>query len=430
MTVIKKKREGGEREGRARSNWAGRRALEGEGEGEERKREASERRVCTANPMEWMLPPTSNRKRVREPVNTPIDQLIRASRARVQEQIDQAPQLRQRIESMDAKLAMLPDGRRFIRMRRDLAADRERLRARVAYLEDGDAMRDFERSVADFVRVYNSSEGSKKRTNAASVLPGERVSTFRVETTSSTQLEVINEYLTAVDNVVPRIQLTRQDTCPRCDGGRSMRLVPAKALVACTHCGYCASYLDATTSSVSFGDDIEFANFSYKRINHFSEWLSNIQGTETYEVPDDVLRAVCGELFRQRVAEADVTYKKVREVLKVLKLRKQYEHTTQITCRITNRPLPRLSTRTQEMCRLMFRACQEPFSRHAGMVCQGRKNFMSYSYILYQFLFILGESQEILEAFTLLKGRDKRQRMDEVFALIAADLDWDFCPTS
>lgn len=377
--------------------------------------------------MEWLLPPP-NRKRVREPVNTPIDQLIRASRQRMQEQCDQIPQLKEKLDDMNSRLAMIPDARRFIRQRKDMTADRDKTATLLERIESGDVMREFEQSVVHFIRAYHSSESTKKR-SCPSMLPGEQMNTFRVEKTSSTQLEVINEYLTTIDNNVPRINVARKDMCPHCEG-RPMSLVPAKAMVTCTHCGYCASYLDATTNAVSFGDDIEFANFSYKRINHFSEWLSNIQGTETYEVPEEVLKQVCEELFRQRVDESDITFKKVREVLKVLKLRKQYEHTTQITCRITNRPLPRLTMRTQEMCRLMFRACQEPFSRHANMVCQGRKNFMSYSYILFQFLYILGESQDILEAFTLLKGRDKRQRMDEVFALIAADLDWDFCPTT
>lgn len=384
--------------------------------------------VLAYTTMEWMLPPPS-RKRTREGQNTPIDQLIRTSRQRMQEQCDQIPQLKEKIDGMNARLAMMPDARRFIRQRKDLTTDRDKVVTLLKRIEDGDVMREFEQSVADFIRAYNSNENTKKRSSVSSTLPGERVNTFRVETTTSTQLEVINEYLTTIDNNVPRIKVTRKDTCPRCEG-RSMSLVPAKAMVTCTQCGYCASYLDATTSSVSFGDDIEFANFSYKRINHFSEWLSNIQGTETYEVPEEVLKQVCEELFRQRIDVSEITFKKVREVLKVLKLRKQYEHTTQITCRITNRPLPRLAMRTQEMCRLMFRACQEPFSRHANMVCQGRKNFMSYSYILFQFLYILGEPQDILEAFTLLKGRDKRQRMDEVFALIAADLDWDFCSTT
>ena len=125
-----------------------------------------------------------------------------------------------------------------------------------------------------------------------------------------------------------------------------------------------------------------------------------------------MLDQVCAELWKQRITDPNlITFKKVREVLKQLKLRKQYEHTTQITCKITGRPLPKLSTRTQELAKLMFRAAQEPFARHAGAIAPNRRNFLSYSYILYQFLILLGESNDILDCFVLLKGKDKRQRM-------------------
>ena len=379
--------------------------------------------------MEWLVSTSTQKKRTRESSHTPIDQLVRASRIRIQEEIDSLPVLVEKINKLQEQLDQIPDRRSNIRIKKDLQIEKEKVDNYARRIRDGEVLREFENSVAEFVRIYNTKEKSRRTVNSHAVLPGEQMNAFRIESRSKAQVEVIDEYLMSIDGNVPRICVTRNDICPRCDMS-AMRIVPAKAIVSCTTCGYSASYLDATTSSVSYGDDIEFANFSYKRINHFSEWLTNIQGTETYEVPTEVLQQVCQELYSQRVEEKDITYKKVREVLKILKLRKQYEHTTQITCRITNRPLPQLSARTQEMCRLMFRACQEPFSRHAASICQGRKNFMSYSFILYQFLYILGESQDILEAFTLLKGRDKRQRMDEVFALIAADLDWDYCPTS
>lgn len=154
-----------------------------------------------------------------------------------------------------------------------------------------------------------------------------------------------------------------------------------------------------------------------------------MQGIETYEVPDEVIQQVCEELYRQRVPDAAaITFKKVREVLKTLKMRKQYEHCTQITCRITGRPRPRLSPRTQEMTKLMFRACQEPFARHVGTL-GNRRNFLSYSYTLYQILVLLGEDERILDAFTLLKGKDKRQKMDEIWQLICKDLDWEMIPS-
>ena len=281
------------------------------------RRQITDEKIDVLKVMEWMLATPLAKKRSRDVVHVPIDQLIQTSRARVHEEVKRAPQLRQRLDGMDAKLAMLPDGRWYTRIRRDLEHDRQMLADEIHVLESGEHMCNFEKQIANFTRAYNCNESSRSRVVSSTGLPGERVNTFRVEKTSTVQLEVIDEYLTSVDNNVPRIAVARSDTCPRCNGAH-MKLVSARALVTCTVCGYSASYLDATTSSISYGDDIEFANFSYKRINHFSEWLSNIQGIETYEVPEDVLEQVCNELYRQRICEADVTFKRVRETLKTL----------------------------------------------------------------------------------------------------------------
>ena len=58
-------------------------------------------------------------------------------------------------------------------------------------------------------------------------------------------------------------------------------------------------------------------------INHFNEWLQQVQAKETFDISDDVMQQVMQELRRQRVTDmASITPKKVREVLKTLKLRK------------------------------------------------------------------------------------------------------------
>lgn len=380
--------------------------------------------------MQWQLPTAASKKRGHEPVQTPIDQLVRTSRQKVLKEIEEVPNLKRDASKLQGRLAMLSDSRLYIRQKRDLELAIRSISEKITRLESGCHLQEFEQNVMHFVHAYNTNESNVRRRTNSAVLPGERPQAFRVENTTNVQAEVVNEYLTVVDRQQPRIAMARADICPRCDGVVPLKLVAAKAIVTCTQCGYCCSYIDATSSAVSFGDDIEFANFSYKRINHFSEWLANVQGIETYEIPKEVLTQVCDELYRQRVTDPnEITFKRVREVLKVLKQRKQYEHTTKITCTITGRPLPKLSTRTQEMAKLMFRACQEPFTRHAGKIAPNRRNFLSYSYILYQFLVLLGESDEILGAFTLLKGKDKRQRMDELFALICKDLDWEFTPS-
>ena len=104
-----------------------------------------------------------------------------------------------------------------------------------------------------------------------------------------------------------------------------------------------------------------------------------MQAKESYEVPGDVLKLVMGELQRQRVGScAEITPKKIREVLKTLKLRKAYEHVAQITSRLTGEQPLRVPVEVEEMCRLMFIAVQPVFEKHCP---KDRKNFLSYSYV-------------------------------------------------
>jgi hypothetical protein len=73
----------------------------------------------------------------------------------------------------------------------------------------------------------------------------------------------------------------------------------------------------------------------------------------------------------------------------------------------------------------MFIAVQPAFEKHCP---KDRKNFLSYSYCLYKFFELLGYEQ-FLETFTLLKGRDKLARQDEIFQKICEELDWQFIPS-
>ena len=174
---------------------------------------------------------------------------------------------------------------------------------------------------------------------------------------------------------------------------------------------------------MSYSDDVEFSSFSYKRINHFNEWLQQVQGKENFEIAQPILDAVMAELHRQRITcTHDITPKKVREVLKILKLRKAYEHVAQITSKLTGTKPLRVPPEAEEMCRLMFIAVQPAFEKHCP---KDRKNFLSYSYCLYKFFQLLGYDN-FLDSFTLLKGRDKLARQDDIFKKICEELDWDF----
>lgn len=147
-----------------------------------------------------------------------------------------------------------------------------------------------------------------------------------------------------------------------------------------------------------------------------------VQGKETTQVDDRIIEEVMDDLHRHDVHPDDVTHQRVRDSLKRLKHRKAYEHVVQITSRITGQPPPQMTPDMEETCRTMFMAVQPSFDRHCP---PDRKNFLSYSYCLYKFFELLGYD-DLLQSFSLLKGRDKLEKQDQIFSKICADLDWTF----
>lgn len=220
------------------------------------------------------------------------------------------------------------------------------------------------------------------------------------------------------------LYLASGDRCDECD--TMMQMLVSESMLCCPVCGKMVPYLDSTSSSTAYGEEVEFSSFSYKRSNHFQEWLNSFQAKETTDIPQEVYDRVMEELYRQRITDVSkITGKKVREVLKDLKYRKYYEHVTQISCRLTGRMPPRMTSQQEEQCRLMFMAIQGPFEKHCP---KDRKNFLSYSYCLYKFCELMGYN-EFLPCFSLLKGRDKLFKQDTIFKKICDELNWEFVPS-
>lgn len=384
--------------------------------------------------MEWLVdgPPRREKRRLdANPASVPIDTHIRLAREELFKQKDEIPEMRRRAERLQREHDQLADARWLIRRKLDLVDAIRAIRDKIEWLDTDQHVQAYDEKVLPYLEAYSKKasyqvdECATKRRNIS--LPGEtrneRISMY-VESHAANHSTIVSEYLADVCLAPPRMDLHKRDVCPTC--GDEMLLVSAKSIMTCPQCGYAVSYLDSTTSSLSYGDEVDFASFSYKRINHFNEWLLQVQGKEGTEIRDDVITMIMAELFRQRVVDVSaITHKKIREVLKTLKLRKTYEHVSQIVHKITSRPPMRMTSETEELCRLMFIAVQPAFERHCPA---DRKNFLSYSYCLYKFLQLLG-CEKFLETFSLLKGRDKLMRQDQIFEKICTDLDWEFIPS-
>ena len=231
-----------------------------------------------------------------------------------------------------------------------------------------------------------------------------------------------HELMCDIENKAPPMYVVQGDMCHRCN--LPMIILASEALLGCPRCSQTRLYIQATSSRIAYGEEVEFVNFSYKRQNHFLEWLSTFQAKESTEVPGLIIDVVMAHLFeRNHITDtALITQKKTREALKELKLRKYYDHAAQITSRITGVLPPRMTPFQAEQVKLMFSAIQGPFNIHCP---PERTNFLSYGYCLYKFCELLGYD-EFLPCFPLLKGKDKLACMDRIWKKICAELDWEF----
>lgn len=366
-------------------------------------------------------------------VPIPLERHVANMRQYFAQQRQEVPSLKERCCLLRERQSTLT--RRYQRrLSMDLGLEVEALEKEIEVRLNMTREHEYEQMIAPYVAAYNQRvevEEVNRESPRNIMVPGcgrrrETIDTYvqQFDATATRQTTLVNEYLIETSEEPPKLALQTRDECPLCR--EVLVLVSNKAIMTCRACGYSVTYLDATMQSMSYSDDVEFSSFSYKRINHFNEWLQQVQAKENHEISEKVLEAVMNELYRQRVTDLRlITPKKVREVLKTLKLRKAYEHVAQITSRLTGGKPLRVPTEVEEMCRLMFIAVQPAFEKHCP---KDRKNFLSYSYCLFKFFQLLGYD-EFLDSFTLLKGRDKLARQDEIFKKICDELDWEFVPS-
>lgn len=194
----------------------------------------------------------------------------------------------------------------------------------------------------------------------------------------------------------------------------------------CVDCGVVVPQLGEELSYKEEQEHEYVFNYSYKRENHFNEWLTQFQAGETITVPSELIDNLRSEFKKQKIENLEqITYAKVRSFLKKLKYNKYYEHVPYITILLTGKKPMRMSNALEDKLRQMFKLIQEPFDKNCPST---RKNFLSYSYVLYKFCELL-EEDEYLPYFSLLKSKEKLYQQDVIWRKMCGDLQWEFIPT-
>ena len=209
--------------------------------------------------------------------------------------------------------------------------------------------------------------------------------------------------------------------CMEC--GADMMFSQTEAMLYCPECGV-TEFILIDSDRPSYKDPPrESSYYAYKRINHFNELLAQFQAKGSAEIPQEVLDQIVAELKKQRITDfKNLKYKQMREVLRKLKLNRQYDHIPYIISRLNGSIAPVMSRETEEKLRHMFKEIQPSFQKHCP---KNRRNFLSYSYVLYKFCELLG-LDEFLASFPLLKNRDKLYQQSKVWESICEEMRWEY----
>ena len=249
------------------------------------------------------------------------------------------------------------------------------------------------------------------------------------ETSGLQRKDIFNDYLIDVEklNNIDRHIEKKREVCPTCPESNVFHFTDTSDLV-CDECGSILATL--ISEELTYREEQEtsekIVNYSYKRENHFNEWLSQFQAQETTTIPPEVIEQLRNELKKIKVKVLDeITHARVRTLLKKLKLNKFYEHVPYITNIISGVKPPSMPQELEERLRIMFKDIQKPFDDNCP---PERKNFLSYSYVLYKFCELLSEDK-YLKYFPLLKSKEKLYQQDVIWKKICEVLHWEYIPT-
>ena len=153
--------------------------------------------------------------------------------------------------------------------------------------------------------------------------------------------------------------------------------------------------------------------------------MSQFQAKETTQIPEEVIEAIRARIKKERITyTSELTYDKMRDILRKLNLNKYFEHIQYINSIFGIKP-PIMNEELHETLCVLFIEIQKPWALHCPA---NRTNFFNYTYTLYQLCVLLDQTQ-YLPYIVLMKDVDKQREQDQIWKKVCQDLDWEFIPS-
>ena len=190
-------------------------------------------------------------------------------------------------------------------------------------------------------------------------------------------------------------------------------------------CGKFVTYIVDNNKPTNKEPPNEVSYTAYIRLNHFKEILSQFQAKETTQIPDEVINAIRARIKKERIEDmSQITYDKMRDILRKLGLNKYFEHIQYINSLFGIKP-PIMNEELHETLCVLFIEIQKPWAMHCPA---NRTNFFNYTYTLYQLCVLLDQTQ-YLPYIPLLKDLEKQRAQDQIWQQVCNTLGWLYIPS-
>ncbi len=154
----------------------------------------------------------------------------------------------------------------------------------------------------------------------------------------------------------------------------------------------------------------------YSRLDHFKEVLNQYQGKEGRDIPNNVVQQI-----KDRIENKPST---IKQALRDLKMTKYVENANYLEFVINGKPLPYIPKLIEEKLIRFFKMIDRAFNS----LYNDKQSFMSYYYVIYKLLEMMGED-ELMKDVPLLKTKMRLKSHDKIWLSICNELGWGFVPT-
>jgi len=245
-------------------------------------------------------------------------------------------------------------------------------------------------------------------------------STYVAPKPRASKAKLFENYLSITDTTYRNPNKIRPNKCsdPNCAGEKV--LCQNDGCIVCNVCGAIESTLTAVEKP-NYKEPIQdTGTYAYKRINHLTEILSQLQAKESTEIPQRIYESILREIKKRKVDKNELDVFSLRKILKKLDFIKYYEHVPHILQFINGKKPPNFSREDEQRIKKMFKDIQKPFSIYCP---KNRKNFLNYSYVLHKFCELLN-LDEYIPYFPLLKNNSKLLQHDRIWKNICGYMRW------